>query len=80
MEEQVVQNLELAGPGRCFLVEPTFAHDQELCVLSVAGGRLQLLAGRSLVLERVLMLRGEAPRVCPACCMSELRVTAGAAA
>ena len=58
-QEAVLQNVELAGPSRVFLAEPAIAHDQELCVLAVDGGRLQLAAGRSLVMERLLMLDDE---------------------
>ena len=58
-QEAVLQNVELAGPSRVFLAEPAIAPDQALCVLAVDGGRLQLAAGRSLVMERLLMLDDE---------------------
>ena len=64
-QEAVLQNVELAGPSRVFLAEPAIAHDQELCVLAVDGGRLQLAAGRSLVMERLLMLDDEPELVTP---------------
>ena len=88
-EATVLRNHELVGrvstapdaPGaRRFLAEPVVAHDQELCVLAVNGGRLQVpyiqsqhgcstiaawihvrlqvLAGRTNCMERLLMLEG----------------------
>ena len=48
-----------ATGARRFLAEPTVAHQQELCVLAVNGGRLQVLAGRTNCMERLLMLEGE---------------------
>ena len=56
-EEQVVQSRALCEGGS-FLVEPSLPHDQELCALSINGGRLIVVAGRSVVMERILVLQG----------------------
>ena len=62
-DECVLHNHALVGGEssglRRFLAEPVVAHDQELCVLSVNGGRLQVLAGRANCMERLLMLQDE---------------------
>lgn len=48
------------GDGkRRFLAEAAIPHDQELCVLAVNGGRVQVLAGRTNCMERLLMLDDE---------------------
>ncbi|KAL1500267.1 hypothetical protein AB1Y20_012934 [Prymnesium parvum] len=54
--ELVLRNPDLCGPRREFLCEPSIPHDQELCVLAVCGGRVQVLAGRSNCMERLVML------------------------
>ena len=53
--EHIIGNQLLRG---AFLAEPSIAHDQEVCVLAINGGRLLLLAGRSLVMERLVRIRG----------------------
>lgn len=57
-QEQVVQSRALCEGG-AFLVEPSLPHDQELCALSINGGRLIVVAGRSVVMERILVLQGD---------------------
>ena len=47
-DELVLQNHDLAGSHSRFLCEPAIAHDQELCVLAVCGGRVQVLVTDSL--------------------------------
>jgi hypothetical protein len=42
-----------------FLIEPSIAHDHELCVLCIGGGRLLVLAGRSLMMERIVRVEGQ---------------------
>ena len=54
--EMVIRNPLLCGT---FLAEPIIPHDQELCVLAINGGRLLVLAGRSLCMERIVRLAGE---------------------
>jgi len=54
--DHILRNPLLRGP---FLVEPQVPHDQELCVLCINGGRLLILAGRSLCMERIVRIRGE---------------------
>lgn len=46
-----------------YLVEPQIDHDHELCVLAINGGRLLVLAGRSLMMERIVQLGDRAPAV-----------------
>ena len=57
----IIGNDQLRGD---FLVEPTIPHDQEVCVLAINGGELLLLAGRSLVMERLVRhTKGGEPHV-----------------
>jgi hypothetical protein len=55
----------LCGKSCRMMVEPAVAHEQELCVLAINGGMLQLLAGRCNCMERLLMLEGEETLVAP---------------
>lgn len=55
----------LCGSGCRMMVELAVAHDQELCVLAINGGMLQVLAGRCNCMERMLMLEGEETLVAP---------------
>jgi hypothetical protein len=48
-----------SGPTGTMIVEPLIEHDQELCVLAVNGGAVQVLAGRANCMERLLMLDGQ---------------------
>ena len=50
-----VHNEKLRG---VFLAEPLLQHDQELCVLAINGGRLLVLAGRSVCMERLVRVGG----------------------
>lgn len=64
----------LCGPQSRFLCEPALAHDQELSVLAINGGRVQVLAGRANCMERLLMLEDHTTLVAssdfapPSCC------------
>lgn len=50
---------DVGGDRGSFLVEPCLAYDQEVSVLAVNGGRVQMLAGRCNCMERLLMLEGQ---------------------
>ena len=65
--ERVVQNRELrpSGDASVVLVEPQVSHDQEVCVLAINGGRLCVVAGRSVCMERIVSLGGGALSVAP---------------
>lgn len=57
--ELVLSSIELrGGPTGVLLVEPLMRYDQELCVLCVNGGAVQVLAGRANCMERLLMIEG----------------------
>lgn len=59
--ELILSDVDLhGGPTGTLLVEPLVAYDQELCVLAVNGGAVQVLAGRANCMERLLMLEGHA--------------------
>ena len=53
------------GVGAFLLDGPSAAQDLELCVLAINGGALQLIAGISQCVERVLMLDGREPMITP---------------
>ena len=57
--EHLIGNPLLRGQ---FLAEPSIAHDQEVCVLAINGGRLLVLAGRSVIMDRIVRIRGHRPR------------------
>ena len=65
--ERVVQNRELrpSGDASVVLVEPQVSHDQEVCVFAINGGRLCVVAGRSVCMERIVSLGGGALAVAP---------------
>mmetsp|Transcript_15235 Transcript_15235/g.33112 ORF Transcript_15235/g.33112 Transcript_15235/m.33112 type:complete len:431 (-) Transcript_15235:483-1775(-) len=58
--QQILRAEKLIGN---VLVEPSIVHDQEVCVLSMVGGRVQIIAGRSLVMNRILLFAEHLPIV-----------------
>lgn len=50
---------DVGGERGSFLVEQCIPYDVEVSVLAINGGRVQVLCGRSNVMERLLMLEGQ---------------------